>query len=132
MLGGAARAAVAQSAFVNRLEGITAADIMDDEPVTIPATKSALAAYDEYFLRYQGWIWFPVVEEDGHLAGLAHRAAVEHAALHEGGSMPVRDLVAETDRVPVEATLEALVGSEPLRASGRSWRWTPRAGCGVS
>jgi Zn-dependent protease len=118
MLGGAARAAVAQSAFVNRLEGITAGDIMDDEPVTIPATVSALIAYDEYFLRYQGWIWFPVIEEDGHLVGLAHRAAVEHAALHEGGAMPVRDLVAETDRVPVEATLETLVGSEPLRSLG--------------
>jgi Zn-dependent protease len=118
MLGGAARAAVAQSAFVSRLEGITAGDIMDAEPVTIPAHTTALAAYDEYFLRYQGWIWFPVVEDDGRLVGLAHRAAVEHAALDEGGGMPVRDVVADTDRVPVEATLETLVGSEPLRSLG--------------
>jgi Zn-dependent protease len=118
MLGGAARTAVAQSTFVTRLEGVTAGDIMDDEPVTIPAGISALAAWDEYFLRYQGWIWFPAVEEDGHLVGLAHRAAVEHAALHEGGAALVRDLVAETDRVMTDTPLEVLVGSEPLRRLG--------------
>ena len=84
MLGGAARAAVAQSTFVTRLEGITAGDIMDSEPVVIPAAMPVERAYDEFFLRYQGWPWFAVVEEDGHFVGLAHRAAVEHAALQGG------------------------------------------------
>jgi Zn-dependent protease len=118
MLGGAARAAVAQSAFVNRLEGITAGDIMDDEPVTIPATSSALTVYDEFFLRYQGWIWFPAVEDVGRFVGLAHRAAVEHAALSEGGTALVRELVADADSVSTDTTLETLVGSEPLRTLG--------------
>ena len=122
MLGGAARAAIAQSTFVNRLEGITAGDIMDAEPVTIPASISALTAYDDYFLRYQGWIWFPAVEEDGRFVGLAHRAAVEHAALSEGGTALVRELVADADPVSTDTTLETLVGSEPLR--------TPRSGHG--
>jgi Zn-dependent protease len=118
MLGGAARAAVAQSNFVNRLEGITAQDIMDAEPVTIPASISALSAYDDYFLRYQGWIWFPAVEDDGRYIGLAHKAAIEHAALQEGGTALVRELVADTDRVTTDTTLETLVGSEPLRTLG--------------
>jgi Zn-dependent protease len=118
MLGGAARAAIAQSKFVNRLEGITASDIMDAEPVTIPASISALTAWDDYFLRYQGWIWFPAVEEDGRFVGLAHRAAVEHAALSEGGTALVRELVADADSVPTDTTLETLVGSEPLRTLG--------------
>ena len=83
MLGGAARAAVAQSRFADRLDGVTAGDIMDSEPVTIPAGLPVERAYDEYFLRYQGWPWFAVVEEDGQLAGLAHRAAVEHAVHQE-------------------------------------------------
>src|SRR5262249_30599879 len=118
MLGGAARAAIAQSTFVNRLQGITAGDIMDAEPVTIPAAVTALAAYDEYFLRYQGWPWFAVVEEDGRFVGLAHRAAVEHAALAEGGTMPVRDIVAPIEQVRTDTSLETLVGSEPLRTLG--------------
>jgi len=118
MLGGAARAAVAQSSFQSALAGVTAADIMDAEPVTIPASLSALRAYDEFFLRYQGWPWFAVVEDDGHFAGLVHRASVQHAALDEGGAMPVRTLVADSERVPLDTPLESLVGSEPLRRLG--------------
>src|SRR3712207_8772211 len=70
MLGGAARAAVAQSTWANRLEGVTAGDIMDADPVTIPAAATVSQAYDEYFLRYQGWPWFAVVEADGRFTGL--------------------------------------------------------------
>jgi Zn-dependent protease len=118
MLGGGARAAVAQSTFVERLEGITAGDIMDSEPVVIPASAPVSRAYDEFFLRYQGWPWFAVVEDDGQFAGLAHRAAVEHAALHEDGGMLVRTLVAEGDEVTTDTPLEVLIGSEPLRRLG--------------
>jgi Zn-dependent protease len=118
MLGGAARAAVAQSRFADRLDGVTAGDIMDAEPVTIPAGLPVERAYDEFFLRYQGWPWFAVVEEDGHLAGLAHRAAVEHAALHEDGTLPVRAVVAQSDQVSTDTPLESLIGNEPLRTLG--------------
>jgi Zn-dependent protease len=118
MLGGAARAAVAQSNFVTRIEGITAGDIMDAEPVTIPAELSTERAYDEFFLRYQGWPWFAVVEADGTFVGLAHRAAVEHAALHGDGAVPVRDHVADSAQVRTDTPLEALVTSEPLRRLG--------------
>jgi Zn-dependent protease len=118
MLGGSARAAVAQSNFVTRLEGITAGDIMDAEPVTIPAAISTERAYDEFFLRYQGWPWFAVVEADGTFVGLAHRAAVEHAALHSDGAVPVRDHVADSEQVRTDTPLEALITSEPLRRLG--------------
>jgi Zn-dependent protease len=118
MLGGSARAAVAQSRFATRLEGVTAGDIMDAEPVVIPAGIAVSRAYDEFFLRYQGWPWFAVVEEDGQFVGLAHRAAVEHAALHEDGDRPVRDVAAGGDQVGVDTPLESLIGSEPLRRLG--------------
>lgn len=118
MLGGAARAAISQSNFVTRLEGITAGDIMDAEPVTIPAEITAERAYDEFFLRYQGWPWFAVVEGDGRFVGLAHRAAVEHATLHEDGSVPVRTLVADSEQVRTDTPLESLITSEPLRRLG--------------
>jgi Zn-dependent protease len=118
MLGGSARAAVAQSNFATRLEGVTAGDIMDSEPVVIPAAIPVARAYDEFFLRYQGWPWFAVVEDDGRFVGLAHRAAVEHAAHEEGGTQPVRDLVSDVAQVPVDTPLESLIGSEPLRRLG--------------
>jgi Zn-dependent protease len=118
LLGSSARAAIAQSAFSERLRGVTVADIMDSEPVTIPAALPAARAWEEYFLRYQ-WPWFAVVEADGRYAGLAHRAAVEHAAVSEGGAMPVRDVAAGADdRVRDDAPLEALLGSESLRRLG--------------
>ena len=118
MLGGSARAAVAQSRFADRLDGVTAGDIMDAEPVTIPAELPVARAYDEYFLRYQGWPWFAVVETDGHLSGLAHRAAVEHAALEENPAQPVRDVVAPSEGVRTDTPLESLIGNEPLRTLG--------------
>jgi len=121
MLGGAARAAVAQSAVTQQLAGVTVADIMDAEPVTIPAALPVRQAWEDYFLRYHGWPWFAVVEADGHYTGLAHRAAVEHAALAEDPATPVRAVVAPAaaeGQVRADATLEALLASEPLRRLG--------------
>jgi Zn-dependent protease len=118
MIGSGARAAVAQSTFASRLEGITAGDIMDAEPVTVPAELPISRVYDEFFLRYQGWPWFAVVESDGTFVGLVHRAAVEHAALHEDATPPVRALVADGEQVGTDTPLEALIGSEPLRRLG--------------
>jgi Zn-dependent protease len=121
LLGSSARAAIAQSAFTERLKGVTVADIMDAEPVTIPADLPASQAWDEFFLRYQGWPWFAVVEPDGRYVGLAHRAAVEHAAYSSQppGAVPVRDVAAGSeDRVRDDAPLEVLLGSEALRRVG--------------
>jgi Zn-dependent protease len=121
LLASAARGTLAQTRFTEQLAGITVADVMDSEPVTIPAGLSAAQAYEDFFLRYQGWDWFAIVEDDGRYAGIAHRPAVEHASLQEGGAMPVRDLAAPgaaDGQVPADAPLEALLSSEPLRRLG--------------
>ena len=123
LIGQGARAAAAQAAFSERLDGVTVADVMDPEPVTIPAGIPAARAWDEFFERYAGWDWFAVVEGDGRYAGLAHRAAVRHAALEEPGSgeLPVRDVVAPADadaRVAADAPLESLLALAPLHRLG--------------
>jgi Zn-dependent protease len=121
LLASAARGTLAQTRFTEQLAGITVADVMDAEPVTIPAGLPAMRAYEDYFLRYQGWDWFAVVEDDGRYAGIAHRRAVEHAALQEGGEMPVRELAApaaDDGQVPADTPLESLLSSEPLRRLG--------------
>ena len=90
---------------------------MDAEPVTIPAELTARQAYEEYFLRYQGWDWFAVVDGDGRYVGRVQRNAVQEAA---DGDRTVGDLTpADAEgRVRDDATLEALLGSEPLRRLG--------------
>jgi len=121
LLASAARGTLAQTRFTEQLAGITVADVMDSEPVTIAAATPVARAYEEFFLRYQGWEWFAVVEDDGRYAGLAHRRAVEHAALEEGGQMAIRDVAAPgaaEGQVPADAPLEALLASEPLRRLG--------------
>ena len=91
LLGSTARSAVLQSAFTERLEGVTVADVMDPEPVTIPAGLPAEQAYEDFFLRYHGYDWFAVVEEDGRFGGLAYRDRLQDAATADG-RRPVREL----------------------------------------
>jgi Zn-dependent protease len=117
LLGQSARAAVVQTAMTQRLEGVTVADIMDAEPVTVPAGLPADRAFEDFFLRYQGWPWFAVVEDDGRFAGLVHREAVEEAA-HARPAVAVRELATASGEVREDAPLEALLGSEPLRRMG--------------
>ena len=121
LLGSAARSAIVQSAFTDQLEGITVADLMDAEPVTIPAELPAAQAYEDFFLRYQGWEWFAVVEPDGRVVGLAHREPLRQVSEGGGGDRPVRELVVpigDEGQVQADAPLEALLGSEPLRRLG--------------
>jgi Zn-dependent protease len=121
LLGTAARGAVAQTQFSERLRGVTVADVMDAEPVLIPAGLRASEAWEDFFLRYQGWDWFAVVEPDGRPAGIAYRAATEHVVRAEGGTMPMREVAGATDpegRIEADTPLESLVGSEPLRRLG--------------
>jgi Zn-dependent protease len=119
-LGQAARGTVLQTAFAERIEGVTVADIMDAEPVAIPADTPVTRAMDEYFLRYQ-YPWFPVVDGDRRLIGLAERERVLGAERVGEGEHPVREVM-EGDlgdwRVPADETLESLLGSEALRRIG--------------
>ena len=71
-----ARAAIASTAFTERIDGITVADIMDAEPVTMPATTTVLRAQDEFFLRYR-WEWFPVVDERGRFVGVVSEQRID-------------------------------------------------------
>ena len=117
LLGQSARGAVVQSAVTEKLEGITVADVMDSEPVTIPAELSARRAYEEFFLRYQGWDWFAVVDADGRYVGRVQRSAVQEASESERTVAELTPADAE-GRVRDDASLEALLGSEPLRRLG--------------
>jgi Zn-dependent protease/CBS domain-containing protein len=116
-----ARAAVASTAFTERIDGITVADIMDAQPVSMPATATASQAQDEYFLRYR-WEWFPVVDEQGRFLGIVREPRVDAEIAAGRPALEVRDLVesddAEAWRVRSDSSLESLLGDEGLRARG--------------
>jgi Zn-dependent protease len=115
----AARGAIVQSALSDRIRALTVADIMDREPVTIPAATSLLDAQEEFFLRYR-WPWFAVVSEDRHYVGVL-RAERLDAELRDG--RPALTAAEASDdelpwRIGVSDSLESLLGSEGLRGLG--------------
>ncbi len=114
-----ARAAIASTAFTERIDGITVADIMDAEPVTMPAATTTLRAQEEFFLRYR-WEWFAVVDEQGRFVGVVHEQRIDEEIAAGRPALEVSELVeaAEDWRVPSDRPLESLLADEHLRANG--------------
>jgi Zn-dependent protease len=116
----AASSAVLSSAFSDRIGGITVADVMDNEPVTMPSTTQALAAEDEFFLRYR-WPWFAVVDDRGRYVGVLRRERAEEAVQGGKPAIEVGELVeeeSESFRIGRDQPLEALLGRPGLRDLG--------------
>jgi Zn-dependent protease len=121
LLGQAARGAVSQAAFSERLRGVAVSDVMEDDPVVIDAATPVDRAWEDFFLRYHGWEWFAVAAADGRPVGIAHRAAVESAAREEAPEMTIDAVMAPVGAdgvVRCDESLEQLVGSVELRRRG--------------
>jgi Zn-dependent protease len=115
----AAGAAVMQGAIARRIKGITVADIMDREPVTIPAEQTLLDAQEQFFQRYR-WPWFAVVDRSRHFLGVVRQQRVEEEIAAGRPALPVAEVL-EQDmpiRIGEEAPLESLLGSEGLGRLG--------------
>ena len=116
-----ARSAEVQTAVASRIEHLRVSDVMDSEPVALPAETKLDRALEEFFLRYR-WDWFPVVDATGHFMGLATRESLEKVpeALRPGSN--VSEVMASDTRtafrVRVDEPLEALLGSEALQRLG--------------
>jgi hypothetical protein len=117
----AARSAEVQTRLTSQLEGLSVADVMDNEPVAVPNETKLDRALDEFFLRYR-WQWFPVIDHGGRFLGLVIREKVDEVpeALRHTSTV---DEVMSRDaagslRVLTDAPLEALIGSEGLRTLG--------------
>jgi Zn-dependent protease len=121
LLGQAARGAVASTHFAERIEGVTANDLMDDEPVTVPGDATVLRAQDEFFVRYR-WPWFPVVDPTGRYLGILRQERVDGAVTAGRPALTVAELLDPADdkdlRIGRDTPLESLLRSEPLRRIG--------------
>jgi predicted transcriptional regulator len=110
-----------QTTLNERIEGVRVADIMDTQPVSVPAETAVGEAIDAYFLRY-GWDWFPVVDDDGRFLGIARRAAVENARDGGEGWLTVGAVLDSDEaarwRVNIDRPLAELLSSEPLAKLG--------------
>jgi Zn-dependent protease len=114
MLGQAARTAVAQSRLTAQIAGVRVADVMDAQPVAIPANATVERAHEEFFLRYR-WPWFPVVDAGGRLVGLVTSGEVEAIAEERRPAMTI-DAVMTRDatgtlEVGTDDSLEDVIGS---------------------
>jgi CBS domain-containing protein len=115
----AASAAVLQGALGRRIQNITVGDIMDREPVTIPAEVTLLDAQEQFFLRYR-WPWFAVVDPARHFLGVVRQQRVDSEIAAGRPALPIVDVLEEDMpvRIGEEAPLESLLGSEGLGRLG--------------
>jgi Zn-dependent protease/CBS domain-containing protein len=116
-----ARGALVQSALTERIEGVRVADIMDTQPVAIPAETPVGQALDEYFLRYR-WSWFPVVDATGHFLGIARQDRAQ-ASVDGGEGWLTTGAVLDSEearswRVREDRPISELLSSETLGRLG--------------
>jgi Zn-dependent protease len=119
-LGQAAKGAAYQTALLSKIEGVRVADVMDDEPIAIPADMTIDQALHEYFLRYR-YPWFPVVDPTGRFIGIVDRERAERIPDDRQKIFKVREIMRAGEdglRVRSDDPLEALLGSEPLIRTG--------------
>ena len=117
----AARGAVVSSRFSERLEGVTVADVMDTQPVTVPGELSVRDAQDEFFLRYR-FPWFPVVDGVGRFLGILREESVEGAVNNGHPAITVGEVLGPHPDagsfVRRDTPIEQLLGFETLRRLG--------------
>lgn len=113
-----ANAAVAQSAFSERISGIKVADIMDRQPVTMPAELGLLDAQEQFFLRYR-WPWFAVVDPAHHFLGVVRSERVDSEIAEGRPALQVADVLENLPvRIAEEEPLESVLRSEGLARLG--------------
>jgi Zn-dependent protease len=115
----AARASEIQTRVTSPLQGLRVGDVMDAEPVAVPAATSLDRLLEEFFLRYR-FAWFPVVDAGGRFLGLVRREQVEEVPEASRPRAHVQEVISAGDAagVKVDEPLETLLGSEELRRLG--------------
>jgi Zn-dependent protease/CBS domain-containing protein len=116
-----ARAAIVGSRVQEKIEGVTAADLMDASPLVMPSSITALQAADDWFAA-QDWPFFPVVDGNDRYLGVLRAERVDGAITAGQPALSVGELLddhgQEDFRVAPDAVLQELLGSSGLRTLG--------------
>jgi Zn-dependent protease len=114
-----ASGAVAQGALGQRIQELRVADVMDTEPVTIPAATGLLDAQEQFFLRYR-WPWFAVVDPARHFLGVVRSERVENEIAAGRPALEVAEVLEEnlSIRIDADQSLESVLRAEGLGRLG--------------
>jgi Zn-dependent protease len=114
-----ASAAVLQGTVNQRIQTLKVADVMDPEPVTIPAETGLLDAQEHFFLRYR-WPWFAVVDPARHFLGVVRSERIDAEIAAGRPALPVSDVLEENlaIRIGEDQPLESLLRAEGLGRLG--------------
>ena len=114
-----ASAAVVQGSLGQRISHLRVADVMDTEPVTIPAATALLDAQEQFFLRYR-WPWFAVVDPARHFLGVVRSQRVEEEIAAGRPALEVSDVLEENlpIRIDEDQPLESVLRAEGLGRLG--------------
>ncbi|HWT93849.1 MAG TPA: M50 family metallopeptidase [Solirubrobacteraceae bacterium] len=116
LIAGSAKSAIVSARVNDRLEGVTVGDIMDPQPLTLPASTRLIDAED-WFAQHDAE-WAAVVDDEGRLLGLAERARISAAVSSGQPALAAHEVLSPGDPVSTDQPLEAVVGAEPLRRLG--------------
>jgi CBS domain-containing protein len=109
-----------QEGVLGEARGLTVADVMDRQPVVLPAEATVQNALDEYFWRYR-WPWFPVVDREGRFVGLIEQNAVERVDEGDRAGRNAGELVVPKSQqmsVRGDTPLTALLANQEIREHG--------------
>ncbi|MEX1024247.1 MAG: site-2 protease family protein [Planctomycetota bacterium] len=118
---GAAKGSYRQLLVQQMLEGRTARDVMNQNPVTVERSLNLQDFVDDYVLRYRSRL-FPVVEADGQLTGCATVERVKAVPEADRRAKTVADIVTTCSRantVGPDEELTELASSLFANAAGR-------------
>jgi Zn-dependent protease len=115
----AAGGAVMQGAIGRRIQSVTVADIMDREPVTIPAELRLLDAQEQFFVRYRH-PWFAVIDHTRHFLGVVREQRIDEEIAAGRPALEVGEVLEQDLPVGIDEQepLESLLKSEALARLG--------------
>jgi|GEM_PF-630012 Zn-dependent protease len=111
--------AVMQGAIGQRIQSVTVGDIMDREPVAIPAEVKVLDAQEQFFAHYRR-PWFAVVDHARHFLGVVRSERIDAEIAAGRPALEVGEVL-EQDlpvRIDEREPLESLLRSEGLGRLG--------------
>ena len=117
LIASSARSAAVSARVSDRLEGVTVGDIMDVDPVTMPATTRLIDAEEQFFGPYDA-PWIAVVDDGGRLLGIAERERVREAIDAGRPVLEAGEVLTPGDPVGTDEALETVIRSEPLTRLG--------------
>jgi Zn-dependent protease len=111
--------AVLQGMLGQRIQRITVGDIMDRDPLTIPAELRLLDAQEQFFARYRE-PWFAVVDQARHLLGVVRSERIDQEIAAGRPALEVADVLEQdlSVRIGAQEPLESLLRSEGLGRLG--------------